>query len=165
MPAVWRQPASDRTECGELSWCSASDIVFTPYTGGFSNRSIPIASGAAIKLIENDVATQNKGTESLQGGDDVTMVVQGGKAVSIIARRGTATGNVVGFTAVTPFSMPAVTIANQPSRIIQGPITLVDGKTWTFQIGNFPLADGDEVFARWNPATNRYVQLKLLQKS
>ena len=103
---------------------------------------------------------------NLLPGDDLTISIENSVATRILARRGLARARIVHLTPLTPYDLPLVTLEGQPSRPMGEPATVQDatGKLWSdqswFKVGPLPFKIGEKVFARWNPKTNRLLELR-----
>ena len=163
----WQPPAPDRVENGEARDVSATEIVFDPYEGGFLGRRVPVAPDADIRLIENGVEKRLPNATEIRDGDDLTLTIRGGRAVTVIATRGSATGSVTAITPATAFSLMQIQIAGDALRSVRS-ITTVHGHgpahppaVCPVVVGDAPFAIGDVVRTRWTPRTGRIVAVQL----
>ena len=164
-PRGWAMPALDRDETGELTRAGDGTVTLDPYSPGFCGRSVSVATGAEIAIVENGERRDRAALSDLASGDDVQVQVRGGVATRIEAQRADADARIVGLTPSTPFALPTVTLEGQPARAVAGGVTGRDGKPWVYQVGVLPLAVGDRVRARWNPRTGRLRELRFLAPS
>ncbi|GEM_PF-1398003 len=161
----WLPKPENRTQTGECRGVSAEQLYLDPYDLGVTGVAIPVGLRAPITIEENGQSEGDASLADILPGDDLTLIIQDSSATHILARRGTATASIVHLTPITPYTLPLVTLEGQPSRPLGEPAYVRDpvGKVWPdqswFKVGPLPFNTGDKVFARWNPRTNRLVEL------
>jgi hypothetical protein len=160
------EPA-DREEEGEVRSAGDDFVSLDPYEGSFMGRRLALAPEATLELEENGVRRALPSPRDLKGGDDVHATLRGCRVASLLARRGTATGPVVAMTLTTAFALPTLTLEGQPARVLSS-VAAVRGRgeppkpaaCW-LKVGPLPFKIGDEVSLRWNPRTQRIVEVRL----
>lgn len=172
-PAAWKPPAPDRVEQGELRSASFSDVPpesgeirIDPYSDGCMGLRLTVAPGALLELEENGKRSAIPSPTALLPGDDVEATLRNSRIVHLIARRGSAMAAVTAMTPTTPFALPTLTVEGQPARKISS-VAAVRGRRqgparscW-LRVGPTPFEIGDDVQIRWNPRTNRIVEIVL----
>lgn len=162
----YSEPLPDREESGEIRGLAGGVIAIDPYEGGFMNRRMPVAAGCEIALRHNDVEGPADAGAVL-GGDDVTITIRDGKAVRIVARRGSTTGRVVVFEPATPFRLPLLHVTGAPAMRIgsrttpQGRVTDRKPAYCPLVVGSRDFQIGDTAAIRWNPHTKRITAAEL----
>jgi hypothetical protein len=151
---------SDGEWRGEMARLSEDAVGFHPYTSGVLNRVIPRTAGAEIVVYENDAPVDS----AAMAGDDLRIVVRGGHAVRVEARRGRRTARIARYAPATPFALPVLEWEDGESRKICSRARVEGrdgierrGTTW-LRVGDEPFVAGDRVRARWNPHTGRIVE-------
>ena len=164
-PAQWLPQPKNRTATGECTGVQSGQLHYDPYDG-IPVLPISVRPGAEITVTETGQMAVAIELANLLPGDDLTMSIENSVATRILARRGLATARIVHLTPLTPYDLPLVTLEGQPSRPLGEPATVQDatGKLWSgqswFKVGPLPFKIGEKVFARWNPKTNRLLELR-----
>jgi hypothetical protein len=154
-------PLSERQERGELGGADAAHVRFNPYDLGYCDAVVKLAPDAIISLEENGARRQPVAPGDLRAGDDVTLEIRQQVAVSVLARRGSASGKVLACTAMTPYAMPLLTLEGQPERALSYAARIALGEAFKgWRVGCQPAQVGDVLNTRWNPETGRIVDLE-----
>jgi hypothetical protein len=163
---IWR-PSERREEAGELRAAGADFVSLDPYADGCQGRRFTVAPGASLELEENGARCPLPSPRDLRFGDDVHATLRDGQIVTLLARRGTAAGPISAMRPTTAFALPTLAVHGQPPRKISS-LAAVHGRTrparpatcW-LQVGPLPFRMGDRVRIRWNPHTDRIVEVRL----
>ena len=164
-PAQWLPQPANRTVAGECSGIQGGQFGYHPYDG-IAVPPVTVSPQAHVTLEENGQPEVSIPLAKLAPGDDLTIIIQSSMATRVMARRGVATASIVRLTPITPYALPLVTLAGQPPRPLGEPAVVQDasGKVWSdnswFKVGALPFRIGERVLARWNPRTNRIVELR-----
>lgn len=166
----WEPPLPNRLERGELRSTAGDAVTLDPYDGGFVGRRITLSSDCKVTLVVNGEQIEGAGLGELLGGDDVSVLLEDGLAVQVTALRGAVTARVASFLPCTAFDLPrlelegglAMPISSVASLATRFPperpasCPLVVGARW--------FEPGDLVEARWNPETEQFCFVKLLEQ-
>ena len=151
----------DRQEHGELASADPAAIRFEPYDGGYCDAVVKLAPDAAFRLEENGMVRPQATVKDVLPGDDVTLEVKGNRAVSVVVRRGTASGKVTTCTAMTPYAMPILAEEGGPGRPLSYRAKIGNMESFRgWKVGYQPAQPGDNVSIRWNPTTGRIVEVE-----
>ena len=165
LPAQWLRQPANRTITGECSGVQGGKLNYDPYDG-IAVLPVTVSPQAHITIEENGRSEVSIPLAKLIPGDDLTITLQNSMATRVVARRGVATANIVHLTPITPYALPLVALEGQPPRPLGEPAVVQDatGKVWRdnswFKVGALPFRIGERVLARWNPKTNRLVELR-----
>ena len=164
-PAQWLPQPAYRTVMGECGGVNGGNLNYDPYDG-IAVPPLMVSPQAQINISENGQPEASIPLADLLPGDDVTITIENSVATRILARRGFATAKIVGLTPITPYQLPLVTLEQQPPRPLGEPAMVRDatGKVWHdnswFKVGPLPFRIGERVFARWNPKTDRLLEIR-----
>ncbi|MGC9259324.1 MAG: hypothetical protein ACP5I8_04480 [Phycisphaerae bacterium] len=169
-PAQWLLQPANRTVTGECRGVNGGQLNYDPYDG-IAVPPITVSLQARVTIEENGQSEVSLPLANLLLGDDLTITIKNSVAIRILARRGLATARIVHLTPLTPYALPLVTLAGQPPRPLGEPAVVRDatGKLWSdqswFKVGPLPFKIGEKVFARWNPKTNRLLEISAAPRS
>jgi len=165
----WQPPNPDREEEGQARGTAPDALIFDPYDSGFMQRRVPLHADARIDLAENGQVRALDNARQIVFGDDLRLVIRGGKAIQVTARRGTATGTVMLMQPATAFKLPLLKISGVPAMRLSS-LTTPSGRgpkhkpaSCPVRVGDRPFQRGDHVRIRWNPRTRRIVQAELIE--
>jgi hypothetical protein len=168
-PAQWLPQPTNRTVMGECSGVYVGKLHYDPYDG---IAALPVTVGpqARITIEENDHPEVSIPLAKLLPGDDLTITIENSVATRVVTRRGLARAEIVHLTPITPYALPLVTLEGQPPRPLGEPAFVQDatGKVWHanswFKVGVLPFSIGEKVLTRWNPKTNRLVEIRAVRQ-
>jgi hypothetical protein len=164
----WAPPSPDRVEHGELRNRGDAVLWIDPYDLGVMGRRIALAPSCTFHLETNGDRIEFGNTAPLLPGDDVQVWIEDGVGARIVARRGTATAEVLAFAPCTAFQLPVLGLAGldpmpvSSTTAIQGTAEETRPVSCPLQVGDRPVTPGDTVEGRWNPETGRFVAVRVI---